>query len=64
MAINFADDEVNLPELHVVEPAIAKIPNARFVLVPMSEKTHGHYTYMLGAVWKAHLAEFMETLPR
>ena len=63
MAINFADDEVNPPELHVVEPAIAKIPNARFVLIPASEKTHGHYTYMLGAVWKSHLAEFMKTLP-
>jgi homoserine O-acetyltransferase len=64
MAINFADDEVNPPELGVVAPAIAKIPGAKFVLVPASEKTHGHFTYMRASVWKAHLAEFMKDLPR
>jgi homoserine O-acetyltransferase len=63
LAINFADDEINPPELHVVEPAIAKIPNARSVLIPASEKTHGHYTYNLAAVWKAYLTEFLKTLP-
>jgi homoserine O-acetyltransferase len=63
MAINFADDEVNPPELNVVAPAIAKIPGAKFVLVPAGEKTHGHFTYMSAAVWKAHLAEFMKGLP-
>jgi homoserine O-acetyltransferase len=63
LAINFADDEVNPPELGVMEPAIAKIPNARFVLVPASAQSHGHFTYNLAALWKAHLAAFMLTLP-
>ncbi|HTP83172.1 MAG TPA: hypothetical protein VMQ11_09510, partial [Alphaproteobacteria bacterium] len=63
MAINFADDEVNPPELHTVEPAIARIPNAKYVLIPASDRTHGHYTYMRAAVWKSHLADFMKTLP-
>lgn len=63
LAINFADDEVNPPELRTLEPAIAKIPGAQYVLVPASEKTHGHFTYNLAATWKAHLAVFMQALP-
>jgi len=63
LAINSADDEVNPPELGVVEPAIKRIPGARFVLIPASEKTNGHYTYFQAALWKQHLAEFMNALP-
>lgn len=62
LAINFADDEINPPELGVVEPAIAKIPQAKFVLVPAGPETHGHYTYFRAAIWKPYLAEFMKTL--
>ena len=63
LAINFADDEVNPPELGVVEREIRRIPGARFVLIPASDKTHGHYTYNLAAFWKQHLADFMKELP-
>ena len=45
LAINFADDAVNPPELGVVEPAIRQIPGAKFVLVPASAETHGHFTH-------------------
>lgn len=62
LAINFADDEINPPELGVVGPAIAKIPQAKFVLVPAGRETHGHYTYFRAAIWKPYLAEFMKTL--
>jgi homoserine O-acetyltransferase/O-succinyltransferase len=63
LAINFADDEVNPPELGVVEPAIKRVAGARFVLVPASDKTHGHYTYNLASMWKQHLVEFLKELP-
>jgi homoserine O-acetyltransferase len=63
LAINSADDEINPPELGVVEPALKRIPGARFVLIPASEKTSGHYTYFLAALWKQHLAKFMQELP-
>ncbi len=63
LAINFADDEVNPPELGVLEREIKRIVGARFVLVPASEKTHGHYTYNLAGLWKQHLADFMKELP-
>jgi homoserine O-acetyltransferase/O-succinyltransferase len=63
LAINFADDEANPPELGVVEPVIQSIPGARSVLVPASDKTRGHYTYLQASFWKQHLAEFMQGLP-
>jgi homoserine O-acetyltransferase/O-succinyltransferase len=63
LAINFADDEVNPPELGVVEPAIKRIAGAQFVLIPATPHTHGHYTYNLGAFWVHHLADFMKQLP-
>ena len=63
LAINFADDEVNPPELNVVEPAIRRIRHARHVVVPASRETHGHYSYLRAALWKSHLAEFMKGLP-
>ncbi len=62
LAINFADDEVNPPELGVVEREIKRIAGARFVLVPASDGTHGHYTYNLAALWKQHLVDFMKEL--
>jgi homoserine O-acetyltransferase/O-succinyltransferase len=63
LAINSADDEINPVELGVVDPAIKRIPGARFVLIPASDKTNGHSTYFLAALWKQHLAEFMKELP-
>ena len=63
LAINFADDEVNPPELGVMEREIKRIAGARFALVPASATTHGHYTYNLGAFWKQHLVDFMNELP-
>ena len=63
LAINFADDALNPPELNVMEPAIRRIPRARHVLIPAGADTHGHFTYMRAALWKQHLAEFMKTLP-
>jgi homoserine O-acetyltransferase len=59
VAINFADDAVNPPELGVTERAVAKIPNARYVLVPAGETTRGHFTYMQAALWKAHVAALL-----
>ncbi|MBI4887847.1 MAG: alpha/beta fold hydrolase [Acidobacteria bacterium] len=62
LAINFADDEVNPPELGVLDPAVRKIPRARHIVVPAGPETHGHYTYFRAAIWKTYLAEFMHTL--
>jgi homoserine O-acetyltransferase len=60
LAINFADDAINPPELGVVEPVIARLPGARHVLVPAGPQSEGHFTSMRAAAWKAHLAEFLQ----
>jgi homoserine O-acetyltransferase len=63
MAINSADDEANPPSLHVMEPAIKRIPGAKYVLIPQTNETHGHYTHLRAALWKEHLIAFLKELP-
>jgi homoserine O-acetyltransferase/O-succinyltransferase len=56
-AINFADDQLNPPELGVLEEGVAKISGAQRVIVPASLRTNGHYTTMRAAVWEPYLRE-------
>ena len=63
LAINTADDEVNPPELHIVEPLVAQAANVRFILIPTSSATHGHGTHTRPAVWGHYLEEFLSALP-
>jgi homoserine O-acetyltransferase/O-succinyltransferase len=64
LAINSADDFVNPPELGIVEPLVARVKNAKFVLLPITDQTRGHGTHSLPAVWKGYLADFLRGLPR
>jgi homoserine O-acetyltransferase len=63
MAINSGDDEANPPQIASTEREIKKIPNAKYVLIPASEETHGHYTHLRASFWKAYVAEFLKDLP-
>jgi len=63
MAINSGDDETNPPQLGVTEREIKRIPHAKYVLVPASEKTHGHFTHLRAVFWKEHVAQFLKELP-
>lgn len=58
-AINSADDEVNPPELGILEREIEKVPRGRYILIPSSEDTRGHGTHSRAAVWKQYLAELL-----
>ncbi len=62
LAINSADDQVNPPELGLMEQLIPRVPKARYVLLPTTDATRGHGTHSLPVVWKAHLAAFLATL--
>ncbi|MBL8201730.1 MAG: alpha/beta fold hydrolase [Chromatiales bacterium] len=62
LAINFADDLINPPELGVLEREIRRVPKGRAVLIPESEATVGHGTHTKAVVWKDHLAAFMRSL--
>jgi len=63
MFINSADDFINPPELGIAEREIKKVKNGRFVLLPASEKTHGHGTHTWAAVWQQYLKELLEQSP-
>ena len=62
LAINSADDVVNPPELGLMEPLVARVPHARYVLLPITPETRGHGTHSLPAVWKPYLAAFLSEL--
>ncbi len=59
LAINSADDQVNPPELGIMEAAMKRVKRGRYILLPIDEHTRGHGTHTLAAVWKHHLAEFL-----
>ncbi len=62
LALNFADDMVNAAELGVVEEAIAKIPNARSVVMPATAQSYGHFNSIHPEVWKSYLIELLASL--
>jgi homoserine O-acetyltransferase/O-succinyltransferase len=57
--INSADDFINPPELRIAEREIKKVKNGKFVLLPISPKTHGHGTHTDAAVWQEYLKELL-----
>jgi homoserine O-acetyltransferase len=59
MYVNSADDFINPPELGIAEREIRRVPRARFVVIPVSDATHGHGTHTWAALWKGYLAELL-----
>jgi homoserine O-acetyltransferase/O-succinyltransferase len=64
VAINSADDLVNPPELQILEREIRRVPSGRAIVLPLSDKTAGHGTHTLAALWKAHLEELLRSTER
>ena len=61
MFVNSADDFINPPELGIAEREIKRVKKGRFVLLPISEQTHGHGTHTWAALWQQYLKELLET---
>jgi homoserine O-acetyltransferase len=59
MWVNSADDFINPPELGIAEREAARIRLGRFVLLPISDLTHGHGTHTWASAWKGYLAELL-----
>jgi homoserine O-acetyltransferase len=59
MYVNSADDFINPPELGIAEREIRRVKDAKFVVIPISDATHGHGTHTWAAVWKGYLAELL-----
>jgi homoserine O-acetyltransferase/O-succinyltransferase len=60
LAINFADDLINPPELAILEREIKRVPHGRAIVIPFSDKTRGHGSHTLAALWKDQLADLLK----
>jgi homoserine O-acetyltransferase len=60
LAINSADDLINPPELGILEREIKRVPRGRALVIPMSDKTRGHGSHTLAALWKDELVNLLK----
>src|SRR5947208_13065640 len=60
LAINFADDLINPPELGILENEIKRVPHGRAMVMPMSDKTRGHGSHTIAALWKDELVKLLK----
>jgi homoserine O-acetyltransferase/O-succinyltransferase len=61
-ALNFADDEFNPAELHVLEELMPRVRKGRFIVQPGSAESFGHLTMAHPELWSEHVAEFLRSL--
>jgi homoserine O-acetyltransferase len=64
MLVNVQDDFWNPGEMGVAEREIKKVKNGKFVLMPVTEQTRGHYTFFQAAVWQRCLAQLLDESKR
>src|SRR5207247_10749393 len=64
LAINSADDLINPPELGILEREIKRVPHGRAIVIPMSDKTRGHGSHTVGALWKDELVKLLTETKR
>ncbi len=53
---------MNPPELGLMEKLMPRVKRGRYILIPTSDRTRGHGTHSLPAIWGGYLAEFLNTL--
>ena len=59
LAINSTDDLINPPELGILEREIKRVPKGRAVIIPLSDKTRGHGSHTVAALWKDELLRLL-----
>jgi homoserine O-acetyltransferase len=59
LAINSADDLINPPELGILEREIKRVPHGRAIVIPLSDKTRGHGSHTIAALWKDELMQLL-----
>lgn len=60
MWINSADDFINPPDLGLAETLAPKIKRGQYLLIPASDRTHGHGTHTWAAVWQDQLKALLD----
>ncbi|MEY2545217.1 MAG: homoserine O-acetyltransferase/O-succinyltransferase [Verrucomicrobiota bacterium] len=56
LAVNFADDLINPPELGILEREIKRVPHGRAIVIPLGENTRGHGSHTIAVLWKDRLS--------
>jgi homoserine O-acetyltransferase len=64
LAINWADDLINPPELGILEREIRCVPQGRAIIMPFTAETRGHETQMVAAIWKQSLLQLLDSAPQ
>jgi homoserine O-acetyltransferase len=59
-AINSADDQINPPELGIIDKDIKRVRKGKLVMLPITDQTRGHGTHSLPAIWGNYLKELLE----
>ena len=59
IAVNSADDQVNPPELGIMEREIKRVKQGRYVLIPISDETRGHGTHSVAKLWRQYVVELL-----
>lgn len=60
VAVNSADDQVNPPELGLMEREIGKVKDGQYILIPISSETSGHGTHSNPLIWGEYLKALLE----
>jgi homoserine O-acetyltransferase len=64
LAINSADDLINPPELGILESEIKRVPRGRAIVIPLSDRTRGHGSHTIAALWKDELVKLLQQSER
>jgi hypothetical protein len=55
---------ISPPELGILEREIGRVPKGKAILIPRGDRTRGHGTHTLAAVWKDHLVRLLHETGR
>jgi homoserine O-acetyltransferase len=62
VAVNSADDEKNPPELGLMEAAMSRLKNGKYVLLPITDRSRGHGTTVYALLWRDYLSELLSEM--
>jgi homoserine O-acetyltransferase/O-succinyltransferase len=63
LALSWADDLINPPELGIMEHEIRRVAQGQSILVPFTAQSHGHESPMMAGTWKHHLLQLLHSAP-
>ncbi|WP_425409045.1 alpha/beta fold hydrolase [Hyphococcus sp.] len=59
-AVNSADDQVNPPELKILEKEIQNVAKGKAVILAITDDTRGHGSHTVAVLWSDHLRELLD----